>query len=49
MKKTLHPLFQPIDLTQGSCWKTLLIFSIPIIISYLLQQVYTISDAAIVG
>ena len=49
MKKTLHPLFQPIDLTQGSCWKTILIFSIPIIISYLLQQVYTISDAAIVG
>lgn len=42
-------LFQPVDLTQGICWKTILIFSLPIIFSYLLQQVYSISDAAIVG
>lgn len=42
-------LFQPLDLTQGSCWKTILQFSLPVILSYLLQQVYTISDAAIVG
>lgn len=42
-------LFQPRELTQGECWKTILAFAFPIIISYLLQQVYTISDAAIVG
>ena len=42
-------LFQPMDLTQGRCWKTILVFSLPIIFSYLLQQVYSISDAAIVG
>ena len=40
---------KPVELTQGPCWKTILIFSFPIIASYLLQQVYTISDAAIVG
>ena len=45
----LHALFRPIDLTQGACWKTILRFSFPIILSYLLQQVYSISDAAIVG
>ena len=45
----LHALFQPLDLTQGPCWKTILRFSFPIILSYLLQQVYSISDAAIVG
>ena len=45
----LRGLFRPIDLTQGSCWKTVLRFSFPIILSYLLQQVYSISDAAIVG
>lgn len=45
----LRALFRPIDLTQGSCWKTVLRFSFPIILSYLLQQVYSISDAAIVG
>ncbi len=41
--------FSPADLTKGTCWKTILSFSFPIIISYLLQQVYSISDAAIVG
>ena len=45
----IKSLFQPMDLTQGTCWKTILIFSLPIILSYLLQQVYSISDAAIVG
>ena len=39
----------PMDLTQGVCWRTILKFSLPVILSYLLQQVYTISDAAIVG
>ena len=48
-KKGLSALFQPVELTQGECWKTILAFSFPIIVSYLLQQVYTISDAAIVG
>ena len=48
-KKGLSSLFQPVELTQGECWKTILAFSFPIIVSYLLQQVYTISDAAIVG
>ena len=41
--------FSPADLTKGACWKTILSFSFPINISYLLQQVYSISDAAIVG
>lgn len=42
-------LFRPVALTQGPCWRTILLFSLPIIVSYLLQQIYTISDAAIVG
>ena len=42
-------LFRPVELTQGECWRTILAFAFPIIVSYLLQQVYTISDAAIVG
>ena len=49
MTKKRLSLFQPIDLTEGTCWTTIFLFSIPIIISYLLQQIYTISDAAIVG
>lgn len=37
------------DLRQGKEWKVLLYFCMPIVFSYILQQVYTISDAAIVG
>ena len=49
MEKQKESLFGPMDLTRGTCWKTILIFSLPVILSYLLQQVYSISDAAIVG
>ena len=42
-------LFRPLDLTKGPCWKTILRFSLPVILSYLLQQVYSVSDAVIVG
>ena len=48
-KRHISSLFHPVDLTQGTCWRTILVFSLPIILSYLLQQVYSISDAAIVG
>lgn len=34
---------------EGKEWKVLLKFSLPVIVSYLLQQIYTISDAAICG
>lgn len=37
------------DLTKGNITKCLLLFSLPIIISYLFQQVYAITDAAIIG
>ena len=47
--KTAHKRREPIDLTQEPCWKVILLFSLPVILSYLLQQVYSISDAAIVG
>ncbi len=38
-----------LDLRQGREYKVLLRFSLPIIFSYLLQQVYTLSDAVICG
>ncbi len=46
---SFRSFFQPVDLTRGTCRRTILVFSFPIIVSYLLQQVYSISDAAIVG
>ena len=40
----LGTLFRPVDLIHGSCWRAILAFACPIILSYLLQQIYTIID-----
>lgn len=45
----LKKLFKPIDLTNGTIWKSIVLFSIPILLSYLFQQIYTIADASICG
>jgi len=45
----IKDFFKPIDLTQGTIWKVIVKFAVPIIISYLLQQLYVLSDAAICG
>ncbi|MBO5245683.1 MAG: oligosaccharide flippase family protein, partial [Eubacterium sp.] len=37
------------DLTEGNCLKQILVFSIPLLIGNLLQQMYNLVDAAIVG
>lgn len=41
--------FSQIDLTKGKPMKVLFIFMLPILFSLLFQQIYIISDAAIVG
>ena len=38
-------LFQPVDLAKGSVWRAILQLAVPIIISYLLQQLYVLSEA----
>lgn len=42
-------LFAPIDLTKGKIYKVILLFAVPIFISYVFQQIYTLTDAIIVG
>ena len=42
-------IFSPIDMTKGSIVKSLLLFLIPTALSMLFQQLYTLTDAAIVG
>ena len=52
MKKLLSRLqsiFAKQDLTQGSILKGILVFLIPILLSTLFQQFYSLTDAAIVG
>ena len=45
----IKSLFKPIDLTKGKIWKVIVVFALPILLSYLFQQIYSISDAAICG
>lgn len=42
-------LFDPIDLTSGKISKTFSLFLIPIILSMIFQQVYSLTDTIIVG
>lgn len=47
--KKFKNLFNPIDLTKGSIFKNILIFLIPILLSLIFQQIYSLTDAIIVG
>lgn len=47
--KTRRKFFKQTDLTEGSIWKNILFFSLPIFFSYLLQNLYGMADAAICG
>ena len=49
LKERLLSLFKPIDLTSGKITKSILVFMLPIFISLIFQQIYTISDSIIVG
>ena len=48
IKRFVH-LFDPIDLTQGKIRKVFISFLIPIILSMLFQQFYSLTDSIIVG
>ena len=38
-----------IDLTEGTIWKKLLLFAVPILLTNILQQLFNTVDTAIVG
>ena len=38
-----------LDLTEGSIWRKIVIFALPILVGSLLQQLYTTVDAIIIG
>ena len=45
----LQRLSRPVLLTEGKPWKVILLYAVPIMLSYLLQQVYALTDAIICG
>ena len=47
--KTLKSLFKPTDMTVGKPWKSILAFSIPMLIGNIAQQLYSTVDSIVVG
>lgn len=47
--KKFKKLFDPIDLTKGSIWKDIIVFAFPIMLSTLLQKIYSLIDTIICG
>ena len=42
-------LFSAIDMTQGAPWKKLVLFTVPLLVGNLFQQMYSTADAIILG
>jgi len=49
MFRKIKKLFEPMDMTVGSPWKSIAVFSIPMIIGNVAQQLYSTVDSIVVG
>lgn len=49
MLQKLKKLFEPADMTVGSPWKSIAMFSIPMILGNVAQQLYSTVDSIVVG
>ncbi len=47
--KNFKKLFEPSDMTVGSPWKSIAVFSIPMVIGNIAQQLYSTVDTIVVG
>lgn len=45
----IKKLFEPMDMTEGTPWKNIVIFSIPMLIGNIAQQLYNTVDSIVVG
>ena len=48
-KVMLKQLFAPVDMTEGTPWKGIVAFSIPMLIGNIAQQLYNTVDSIVVG
>ena len=49
LRAAFGALSRPVELTAGTPWRVILLYAAPIILSYYLQQIYTLTDAIICG
>ena len=46
---SLKKLFEPTDMTVGAPWKSIVLFSVPMLIGNIAQQLYSTVDSIVVG
>ena len=46
---SLKSLFAPTDMTEGTPWKKIVIFTLPMLIGNIAQQLYSTVDSIVVG
>lgn len=46
---TIKKLFEPMDMTEGKPWKSIAMFSIPMLVGNIAQQLYSTVDSIVVG
>ena len=46
---SIKKLFEPADMTIGSPWKSIVLFSVPMLIGNIAQQLYNTVDSIVVG
>ncbi len=49
MMNLFKKLYEPVDMTTGSPWKKILLFTIPMLIGNIMQQLYNTVDSIVVG
>ena len=49
MLQKLKKLFEPMDMTEGTPWKSIAVFAVPMVIGNIAQQLYSTVDSIVVG
>ena len=47
--KMLKKLFEPVDMTEGKPWEKILLFTVPMLLGNIAQQLYNTVDSVVVG
>ena len=49
LRSLLKKLFEPVDMTEGSPWQKIVLFTVPMLVGNIAQQLYNTVDSVVVG
>ncbi|MDE7132154.1 MAG: MATE family efflux transporter [Lachnospiraceae bacterium] len=49
MRELLRKFVEPVDMTEGSPWKKIILFAVPMLVGNIAQQLYNTVDSVVVG